>query len=667
MSVYPSQQRAVDPYDSYHSNIVNRLTRMISRGENCLHSGHAIDVIADGTSTTSILVTEGECFKDDVLLTITAPHTVDFTDLTNYVSAGGGFNEAGYYYILLEYTYQKSRPAPRAAVKILKPSQRANITATAYLFLKCVEVDFNGVSFEIVALHDNDPSLAFAPYSQRHFSQLFFGIEFTLPTFNQSNDENRVIYVLDEDEVYYGTSTHWEPLAAVRAAINTTGITAEGYLGYVDASGIVQDAIATSPSTFADCVVVSKGSSGGEGMARLYGPADNVPVESGRTVTAGEKVYLSETEAGKISDLIGTMYTQCVGVCVGAGTISGAKIWFQPASTGESHAYDLEDVYDIYTDLLQESIYMRLTLDILANITYVDTLNTTTTLNTGEKRMDGDPTEEFWSLNLVEPGYDSTGLIQSCQLSSDYSGNIDWYLTNYGDNDEWEGPVVLDEIHDFANVRLPIAGVVGTFEFGEVVTEAISGYTGVVSGIYPTFLLLSNCVITLPFTPGRGITGNDSGATATVNGAQINRTTAGDYIDVRVKAIFNTAGYIEDYGVLYDEDEEIIDTLPENELNIETLYSDIYTSPVIDNDGMPQLSVPLQTRITGYLHTEAVATNPWVIVHGLNVTNAANIAYVVCTNLAGTQLTPTSVVYDSANQITVTFAGNRSGYARVIG
>ena len=64
-NIYPSQVRSVDPYASYHSNVVNRLTRMISRGENVLHAPNAMEVMADSTSPIdTVIVTKGEAFKE---------------------------------------------------------------------------------------------------------------------------------------------------------------------------------------------------------------------------------------------------------------------------------------------------------------------------------------------------------------------------------------------------------------------------------------------------------------------------------------------------------------------------------------------------------------------------------------------------------------------------
>ena len=57
--------------------------------------------------STSVLITTGQAFKDDILLEITADKNIDFTDADYYLTATP-FNEAGTYYVVLEYIYAKS-------------------------------------------------------------------------------------------------------------------------------------------------------------------------------------------------------------------------------------------------------------------------------------------------------------------------------------------------------------------------------------------------------------------------------------------------------------------------------------------------------------------------------------------------------------------------------
>jgi len=669
MSVYPTQERVVDPFSSYHSNVVNRFTRLISRGVDCLHSTHAMDVSIDSTSPLdTVVVSTGQCFKDDVLISITADHEVDFSNLTNYISAGAGFDEAGTYYIVLEYTFTKSKPAPQASIKIIKPSQRTTyIIDPKYLFLKAVIVIWNADHFEISSLDDKEPAAPNPTYSRRKFSQLFIGIEFTLPSFSQDDDEGRMIYVLDEDEVYYGASGHWEPMNAVRASKDTTSVGTAGKLGYLKADGTVDAAISTSPMYFADCVVTQIGADDGDGMVRLYGPVTNVQVQSGITITAGQSVYLSATESGQVTNLIPDPYHQYVGVCTGAGSVANTiNLWFMPNAREEGGASS-PNWFDQYLNLLLNSVYTRMTVDTFVNTDRIDP-TTTAELNLSYKRIDGVAAEFLLTTDLVEDDYDldgTSGVIVSCQLSADDDGDIDYYVSNYGGADGWEGPIDLNVVHDFAQVTIPLASASG-FEINEVVTESISGKTAIVNGISGVNLLLRNVIMSTLFTVGRTLTGSESLASSVIQAPGQENRTSDDYIDIRIKAIFNGTGYINDYALLYDEDETILDTTPENEYNIETLYHDVYTSPSIDDDGLANLGVPLQTRIEGYLHTEdGTANTVWEVVHSLDISD--RIACVVCTDLSYNLITPTSIVFDSVDSLTITFASGKTGYAKVRG
>jgi len=183
--IYPSQTRSVDPYASYHSNVVNRLTRMISRGVDCLHSPASMEVEIDSTSPlTHVVVSKGEVFKDDVYFIIDDDFRVDFEDSKFYVSPP--FNEAGYYYVLLDYKYVKARPAPKGSIKILKPSERSLFNKEQYVFLKAVKVTFNGSTFEIDSVYDWDPENT---DNKREYCQYYIGTENSLPwPFNVDRD-----------------------------------------------------------------------------------------------------------------------------------------------------------------------------------------------------------------------------------------------------------------------------------------------------------------------------------------------------------------------------------------------------------------------------------------------------------------------------------------------
>jgi len=325
MAIYPSQQRAIDPYASYNSNIANRLTRMKTYDTNCLDHHHSMDVTIDSTSPiTNVVVSDGIAYKDDVIIEFTSNWSVDMTDGDYYIPGTIPWNEAGYYYVAIDYTYAKSKPAPRAAIRILKPSQQAQITNDQYLFLKAVEVSFNGVTFEIENVYNSDPDDATV---KRQYAQVWVGPEVTEPSFNQSRDEGRVIYVEDKDELYFGTSSRWENFGSIRVNADTTLCTA-GQLAYMGPDGRMRPA---DNDNLAQGGILQVGTlTSGNGKVRLYGEVPNVPIEPGRTVSFGDEVRLSNIVDGAITDST-SADLQFVGICSKTGThTTECDIWFMP-------------------------------------------------------------------------------------------------------------------------------------------------------------------------------------------------------------------------------------------------------------------------------------------------------------------------------------------------
>ena len=49
-NIYPSQERHIDSYATYYSDTVNKLTRIVSLGNNCILSNDQIDVVSDSTA-----------------------------------------------------------------------------------------------------------------------------------------------------------------------------------------------------------------------------------------------------------------------------------------------------------------------------------------------------------------------------------------------------------------------------------------------------------------------------------------------------------------------------------------------------------------------------------------------------------------------------------------
>ncbi len=383
-NIYPTQTRTIDPYSSYASDNVNKFTRLVTNNQNCIYSTHSIDVFSDPTNpNTSILISTGQCFKDDVLISIDDQKQVDMSNINYYVS-GPAWNEQGYYYVLLEYTYTKSRPAPKASIKILKPSQRSIFeTSDAYLFLKAVYVSFNGSTFEIETLHDYDPE---NPDNRRIYSPLFAGVEDYLPTFNQNDHEGKIIYVRKNKLIYWGTNSGWEEFSSIRAPANTQH-TDIGTIGYFSDTGFIEPAIATNYSTFANCITLTVGEqSDGSGNVRLYGMAYNVKVEPGINIVTGQTVYLSPNVAGTCTNVKPPLSNeQIIGRAISDSNSSMVNIWFQPGLTnlggiGKGDYYEEEQIYYF---MLDDSYYRKV---------YYDVFNEPETITRG-----GDPLPEYQS------------------------------------------------------------------------------------------------------------------------------------------------------------------------------------------------------------------------------------------------------------------------------
>jgi len=592
---YPVQTRAIDPYSSYNSNIVNRLTRLITRGTNCLHGTHAIDVYMDATATNTVRIIPGQCFKDDVIISINEEKIVDITHTDYYINHLYPWNEAGYYWICLEYVYAKAKPAPQARIRILKPSQHHLFDESgAFLFLKAADVQFNGLTFELRGLYDYDPSY---PAMKRIYAQLIAGVEDSIPEFIQTRDEARLIYVRDKDELYFGTSERWESFNAIRANINTT-LCEVGQLAYLDVDGKVHPALSTSPLTHADCGVIQIGqATNGDGKVRLYGLLEGVPIEPGRTIQEGENVYLSATNPGCVTDLIPANYPQFIGTSITPGdATSTCDIWFLPTRTGctSGGEGDCCSWRDVYEDLLLGSIYKNLFCDSLANVDFIDTTNTTATLVTFDFRMEGDAGDKFYSLDLAESGWSTP--ITTCQLASAYSGDLTWYVNNsLTDNDAWES-ADLNKMHYFSEVILGITPTNGTFSVGEKVTSSMTNKIGYVEVVTPSKVYLSLVSHrSVGFVTGEQLTGETSGATATINTTTSRESN--NHLRVRVDFGGATGGIIYDYGILYCEDEDLVTFNKDYEKNVDTLYLDVYTDPQQFDNGLAKLSKPLETQI----------------------------------------------------------------------
>lgn len=131
----PIQERAVDPFSSYESENVNRLTRVLTAGEDKI--ARDTDLFPTKASDTIINITDGVAIKDDVMLHIEDTvgldgfQTLDITDPLNYILQAGetSLMEAPFpavAYLVLQYVYVKTPQVPEAQILILKHPEDLN-------------------------------------------------------------------------------------------------------------------------------------------------------------------------------------------------------------------------------------------------------------------------------------------------------------------------------------------------------------------------------------------------------------------------------------------------------------------------------------------------------------------------------------------------------------
>lgn len=146
----PTQERAVDPFSSFDSDNVNRLTRIQTLGKNVIISG--LGVTADATSNVQLNMDAGIMVKDDVLIDIKTPTQLRIDDPNDYIE-GSVLSGDGKIYAVIKYTYLKQKPAKVAEIGLLKTTAVYNNEPKQYLFLARVDQ----VGGSISSVQDFDP------------------------------------------------------------------------------------------------------------------------------------------------------------------------------------------------------------------------------------------------------------------------------------------------------------------------------------------------------------------------------------------------------------------------------------------------------------------------------------------------------------------------------
>jgi len=315
----PSQDRAIDPFSSYASDNVNKLSRGVSKAQDGILTVSDLVVVADSTSSTSVTINPGFAYVSDVLLQVTSSHSLDFTQQSEYL-AGTTLTADGYYHVVLSYDYAKSRPAPIAKIQIVDSDWTPHASlGDSLLFLAAVYV-YSGA---IISVHNYDPD---NPTVKREYIKLDVSAEYDRPTFSATRDRGRILYETSVNKYWFGFEDRWEEISAgVSIDINTdaTGLVV-GSLAYIDSAGNAALADSTGGvSTRAEMVVLELGTTvTGNGRARLAGVIDEIQVDSASIVGIGDVIYLSPIEAGKCTNIKPTGIYQVIGRAMSAGSAS---------------------------------------------------------------------------------------------------------------------------------------------------------------------------------------------------------------------------------------------------------------------------------------------------------------------------------------------------------
>ena len=346
-SCIPIQTRSIDPFASNNSNVINRLVRIMTQGNNGLLNTNHLKLTIDSTSTINI--SPGYICKDDVLIHISENFIVDFNDPQHYYGEQVLPQEGGFHYIVLVYTYSKSRPAPTASISILKPSERGILTANqAVMLLGVVEIE-TATPHTIQNVYEFDPSI---PDNKRKYLKLYSSFESNLPTFDKLTDQGRIVYVISENKFYFGKDIEWGVLDFQRNSL-TLGTDTEGvevgHLCYIGANGKASLAKADSSDTACEFIVTHLGDED-NGRIVVLGMIDEniIQVETGITIDIGNILYLSQTEAGKVTNVKTSPFTQVIGKALSNGNSSTPiSILFSPwfINTGNSEAFDEIDTH----------------------------------------------------------------------------------------------------------------------------------------------------------------------------------------------------------------------------------------------------------------------------------------------------------------------------------
>jgi hypothetical protein len=293
-------------------------------------------VVTQASGPPIVQVQPGYIVKDDVLINIKNPHNVDFSIEENWATtppdpflfAGGNV------YVVLEYTYQKQRPAPVAKILLLRPDERNLVSG--YLLLKVIELSATPSS--VLETYDSDPEVGFQT-NTRKYLKYYAGGAVDLGA-HTPDDIGRIVFEGRRNKFFFGHEADWQELTSggVAVDIETPPGVFPGQLCYINNNSEATPAISSDTTstiafeTGADlCILALSDPMTGPGRGIITGFAQGVPVESGIELSPGDILYLSAVQAGTITNVRPANFFQVIGRALDAANeFNPANIIFSP-------------------------------------------------------------------------------------------------------------------------------------------------------------------------------------------------------------------------------------------------------------------------------------------------------------------------------------------------
>jgi len=201
---------SIFPYADFDTELANQAKRIVSLGNSCVLGGNSSFNITYDEGNHTITLSSGKCIIDDVYIEISEDQTFDLYDTDLYISSGDIRSEDGYYYVILNYIYVKSRPHRVAKFYLRKPSERTNCPNNTELILRVLNATSGIIDSDI--LYQDPTRLSVYRTMPEIYSQIYN----YLPTFNSTSDIGKIVSVHNKTASpetlysYFGDLTVWK-------------------------------------------------------------------------------------------------------------------------------------------------------------------------------------------------------------------------------------------------------------------------------------------------------------------------------------------------------------------------------------------------------------------------------------------------------------------------